>query len=231
MKRVLLATLIALLVPLAGPCQAEMSNFTAVYSMGRNGLEIGQVTDVFRLTGSHYVLVSESRATGPWKLLLPGSIRLESRGTVSNNSLEPSFYLHTRSDNSAKFDEAKLDWNTGEITLTHNGNVSQVKLAPGTEDNLSQLYVFLFMQTLPAQIVMPVVTGKHVDEYQYRQFPASALTTPAGKFDVVEYRRQGVTDEKAISVWVSRTVPHLPVQIRISEDGVSVEHRLISIKP
>jgi Protein of unknown function (DUF3108) len=228
--RLVLAILSLLLFPLTSPAQATLSGFTAVYSLGRNGLEIGQVTDVFRLSGSHYVLVSESRATGPWKLLIPGSIRLESQGTVSNNTLEPSFYLHTRSDNAAKFDEAKLDWNTGQITLTHNSTVSQAKLAPGTQDNLSQLYVFLFMQSLPAQLVMPVVTGKHVDEYHYSQFPASSLTTPAGKFDVVEYRRQALTDDKSISVWVSRGTPHLPVQIRITEDGVSVEHRLISIK-
>ncbi len=231
MIRLLLSALILSLAACAGAAPTLGSAFTAVYSLARNGTELGQVTDVFRRTGERYSLVSESRATGPLRFLLSGTIHLESHGMISNNSLAPALYRRLRSDNSKKSDQVEFDWKAMQLTIKHNGLVSQAPLSAGTQDNLSQLYSFLYMPSLPASLAVPIANGKDVDVYRYSQYPAPAMTTPAGTFDVVEYRRDAAAGEKAVSVWVNRDLPHLPIQVRVVDDGVRVEQKLTQIKP
>ncbi|MGA7948965.1 MAG: DUF3108 domain-containing protein [Thiobacillaceae bacterium] len=229
MIRLFLSALIFSLACSAGAASPAGSGFTAVYSLARNGIEMGQVTDAFRRTGEHYSLVSESRATGALKYIVPGTNRLESHGMISNNSLSPTLYRRLRSDNPKKTDQVEFDWKAMSLTLRHNNLVRQESLSAGTQDNLSQIYSFLYLPSLPDKVVVPIANGKDVDIYRYNQYPASALTTPAGTFDVVEYRRDAAPGQKAISVWISRNLPHLPVKIRVVEDGVRVEQKLTSL--
>jgi Protein of unknown function (DUF3108) len=210
---------------------AAASSFTAIYSLARNDIKLGQVTDVFRLADDHYSLVSESRATGPLRLLLSGTIHLESRGSITDNNLAPSLYRRIRGDNPKKSDKVVFDWKAKQLTITHNNQVRQEPLSEGTQDNLSQIYSFLFLPALPERVVVPIANGKDVDEYRYIQYPSAPLATPAGKFDVVEYRREASPGQKAVSVWINRAAPHLPIQIRVIDDGVRMEQKLESIKP
>jgi hypothetical protein len=231
MFRFFLSAVIYSLASIATAAPTAASNFTAVYSLARNGIELGQVTDVFRLTDDRYFLVSESRATGPLKLLLSGAIHLESHGTISNNNLAPSFYRRIRSDNPKKSDKVEFDWKAKQLTLTHNNQARQESLSAGTQDNLSQLYSFMFMTNLPEKLVVPIANGKDVDIYRYSQYSSVPLTTPAGKYDVVEYRREAGPGQKAVSVWINRDLPHLPIQVRVVDDGVRMEQKLTRIKP
>ena len=231
MTRFLLPGLMLALLTWTGAAPAAGSDFTAVYSLARNGMEVAEVTDVFRKTAERYSLVSETRATGPLKFILSGTNRLESQGTIANNTLAPSMYRRVRSDNPKKTDQVEFDWKAMLLTLKHNTLVRQEPLAAGTQDNLSQLYSFLYLPSLPEHLSVPVANGKDVDVYRYKQYPASAMTTPAGTFAVVEYRRDAAADQKAISVWISRDPPHLPIQVRVTEDGVRVEQKLTQIKP
>lgn len=227
MKRIWLSALIFSLAAWAGAAPTTEPSFTAIYSLARNGVELGQVTDTFRRAGERYSLVSESRATGPLKFVLSGTNRLESQGMISNSSLAPTLYRRLRSDNPKKTDQVEFDWKAMLLTLRHNSLVRQETMSPGTQDNLSQLYSFLYLPSLPDRIVVPVANGKDVDTYRYNQYPAPAMTTPAGTFEVVEYRRDATPGEKAISVWINRDLPHLPIQIRVVEGGVRVDQRLV----
>ncbi|HYP68260.1 MAG TPA: DUF3108 domain-containing protein [Thiobacillaceae bacterium] len=229
MIRLLLSGLIFSLAHWASAASAAGSNFTAVYSLARNGIEMGQVTDAFRRTGERYSLVSESRAIGPLKLIVSGTNRLESQGFISNNNLAPTLYRRLRSDNPKKTDQVQFDWKAMQLTLRHNDLVRQEALSAGTQDNLSQLYSFLYLPGLPDKLVVPVANGKDVDTYRYSQYPSPPMTTPAGTFEVVEYRRDATLGQKAISVWISRDLPHLPIQIRVVEDGVRVEQKLAAL--
>lgn len=231
MIRLFLSALSLTLAVWASAAPTPGSSFTAVYSLARNGTDLGQVTDVFRRAGDRYSLVSESRATGPLKLLFSGTIHLESHGMISNNSLSPTLYRRLRSDNPKKSDQVEFDWKAMQLTLRHNGLVRQESLTAGTQDNLSQLYSFLYLPNLPETLAVPIANGKDVDIYHYHQYPAPAITTPSGTFDVVEYRRNAAAGQKAISVWVNRDLPHLPIQVRVVDDGVRMEQKLAQIKP
>lgn len=217
------------------PAKARVESYapqqmSLAYDLYRNGHKIGQVTDTFTRSGSRYTLVSETRATGPLKALWPGNIRLESAGEVTRKGLRPAQFQHARSDAPHKLATARLDWKQGLIAWEYKGEKRQQNgLRVGTQDQLSQLYQFMFLPALPADLTLQVVSGKNVNDYRYSRRDGGTLEVPAGAFATEAFERiRGPGDDKAITVWVAPERGNLPVQIRVTEDNVTLEQRLVS---
>jgi len=215
---------------LAAPAQAvPPQQMSLTYELYRNGHKLGQVTDTFARSGSRYTLTSETRATGPLKMLWPGTIRLESSGTVTAQGLRPTQFQHARSDAPQKLATARLDWAQRRIAYTYKGqNWTVDGLADGAQDQLSQLYQFMFAPDIPANYALQVVSGRDLNDYRYARSDGTAVRTPFGVLATRQYQRVGQKpDEKAITVWVAPARDNLPVQIRVVEDGVVLEQRLV----
>jgi hypothetical protein len=201
-----------------------------VYDLYRNGHKLGQVTDTFTRNGNRYTLVSETRATGMMKALWPGHIRLESSGEVTSKGLRPTQFQHARSDAPHKLATARLDWKQGLIDYQYKGQSKQIDgLQAGTQDQLSQLYQFMFLPALPKEIALQVTSARKVNDYRYSRRNGGRIQVPAGQFAVQEFVRvRNPGDDKAITVWVAPERNNLPVQIRVTEDNVTLEQRLVS---
>ena len=222
----LTASLFAAAAQAALPQQMDL-----VYDLYRNGHKLGQVTDTFIRNGSHYTLVSETRASGPLKMLWPGSIRLESTGEVTRQGLRPTQFKHARSDAPHKLATARLDWKQRSIAWQYKGETWQMNdLQNGAQDQLSQLYQFMFAPRLPAGFSLQVVSGRDLNDYRYARSEGGVIQTPLGSLDTQRYQRIGQNpDQKAITVWVAPVRQNLPVQIRVVEDGVTLEQRLVHV--
>jgi hypothetical protein len=201
-----------------------------VYDLYRNGHKLGQVTDTFSRSGRRYTLTSETRANGPLKILWPGTIRLESTGVVTPQGLHPAQFQHARSDAPHKLATARLDWKQRSIIYQYKGESWQVSgLQNGAQDQLSQLYQFMFAPRLPADYSLQVVSGRDLNDYRYSRSDGGAIETPLGALATQQYQRiTQKPDEKAITVWVAPARNNLPVQVRVFEDGVTLEQRLVS---
>lgn len=202
---------------------------TVVYDLYRNGHKLGQVTDTFTRSGSRYTLVSETRASGPLKVLWPGNIRLESTGEVTRQGLRPTQFQHARSDAPHKRATAHLDWTQRSIAWQYKDKTWSVNgLQHGAQDQLSQLYQFMFAPRLPADFRLQVVSGRDLNDYRYTRSDGGAIQTPLGALATQRFQRTGQKPEqKAITVWVAPVRQNLPVQIRVVEDGVTLEQRLV----
>ncbi len=220
----LAASLFAGSVQAAGP-----SRMSVVYDLYRNGIKLGQVTDTFTRSGNRYVLASETRASGPLKMLWPGNIQLESTGVVTRQGLRPLQFQHARSDAPNKLATARLDWKSRSITYQYKGESRQLTgLQDGAQDQLSQLYQFMFAPSLPADYSVQVVSGRGLNDYHYARSDGGAIRTPLGALATQQFQRiTQKPDEKAITVWVAPARNNLPVQVRVSEDGVTIEQRLV----
>lgn len=219
----------------ANAAYASPQRMEAVYDLYRNGQKLGSVTDQFTRTGKSYQIVSETHASGSLKMLWPGTIRLESKGEVLRTGLRPQSFIHARSDKPKKTAQAVLDWPKRTIRFQHKGEERlETGLRDNTQDSLSQLYQFTFMSRLPTQYSLDVVSGKGRNDYRYAQRDGGTLDVPAGQFAVREFSRiMSPDDDKAITVWVAPSRQNFPVQVRIVEDGVTLEQRLVqlTIKP
>ena len=208
----------------AGPQRMELA-----YDLYRNGQKLGQVTDTYVQTGRQYTLKSEMRATGPLKMLWPGSIRLESSGSVSPQGLRPTAFQHARSDAPEKLATVRLDWARRSIAYRYKGESwTAPDLKVGTQDQLSQLYQFMFTPKLPSDFSLQVVSGRDLKDYRYARSDGGALATPVGRFATQQYRRiVSHPDDKVVTVWIAPARGNLPVRIRVVEDGVTLEQRLV----
>lgn len=220
----LAASLFAATVQAAGPSQLNL-----VYDLYRNGQKLGEVTDTFTRNGTRYTLVSETRASGPLKMLWPGNIRLESAGTVNAQGLRPAQFQHARSDAPHKLATARLDWKQRSVAYQYKGESRQVAgLKKGAQDQLSQLYQFMFAARVPAEYALQVISGRDMTDYRYARSEGDTLQTPLGSLETQQYQRiTQAPDEKTITVWVAPARNNLPVQVRIIEDGVTLEQRLV----
>ena len=226
----MLKTLLLAAALVAGSAQAAgPSQMNVVYDLYRNGIKLGQVTDTFTRSGTRYVLISETRASGPLKMLWPGNIHLESTGMVTPKGLRPMQFQHARSDAPNKLATARLDWKQRNITYQYKGEARRVEgLQDGAQDQLSQLYQFMFAPGLPADYILQVVSGRDLNDYHYMRSDGGSIQTPLGAMATQQYQRiTQKPDEKSITVWVAPTRNNLPVQIRVSEDGVTIEQRLV----
>jgi len=221
---ILTASLLVSSAHAAGPMQMNL-----VYDLYRNGQKLAQVTDTFTRAGTRYTLVSETRATGPLKLLWPGNIRLESTGVVTARGLRPSQFKHARSDAPEKLATAQLNWTQHSIAYEYKAKSWQVEgLLDGAQDQLSQLYQFMFLARQPENTAFQVVSGRDLNDYRYTRRAGGKVQTPLGTFSTQQYQRITQNpDEKAITVWVAPTQNNLPVKVRVSEDGVVLEQRLV----
>ncbi|MHB1188620.1 DUF3108 domain-containing protein [Thiobacillus sp.] len=226
----MLKTLLLALSLFAATAQAALpQQMSLVYDLYRNGHKLGQVTDTFTRNGSRYTLTSETRATGPLKMLWPGTIRLESTGVVTPQGLRPTQFQHARSDAPHKLATARLDWKQRSIAYRYKGESWTVNgLQAGAQDQLSQLYQFMFAPSLPADFSLQVVSGRDLNDYRYARSDGGAIQTPLGTLSTRQYQRiEQKPDEKAITVWVAPARNNLPVQIQVQEDGVTLEQRLV----
>jgi len=227
----MLKTLLLAFSLFAASAQAALpQQMSLVYDLYRNGHKLGQVTDTFTRSGSRYTLTSETRASGPLKMLWPGTIRLESTGVVTPQGLRPTQFQHARSDAPHKLATARLDWKQRSIAYQYKGEAWRVDgLQNGAQDQLSQLYQFMFAPRLPADYSLQVVSGRDLNDYRYARSDGGDIQTPLGALATQQYQRiTQKPDEKAVTVWVAPARDNLPVQIRVSEDGVTLEQRLVS---
>lgn len=215
----------------ANVAYAVPQRMEVVYDLYRNGQKLGSVTDQFTRTGKSYRIVSETRATGTLKMLWPGVIRLESKGEVLRSGLRPVSFTHARSDKPNKTAQAVLDWRKRTIRFQYRGEAREENgLRDNTQDALSQLYQFTFLPRLPPNYSLDVVSGKNRNDYRYAQRDGGTLDVPAGQFAVREFARiQSPDDGKSITVWVAPAQNNFPVQIRVVEDGATLEQRLVKL--
>ena len=208
---------------------APPQHMSVVYDLYRNGHKLGQVTDTLSRSGNRYTLTSETRASGPLKMLWPGNIRLESTGLVTPQGLRPTRFQHARSDAPHKLATARLDWKRRSIVWQYKGKSWTVDgLQQGAQDQLSQVYQFMFAPGLPADFSLQVVSGRDLNDYRYARSDGGAIQTPLGSLATLQYQRiTQKPDEKAVTVWVAPARGNLPVKIRVSEDGVTLEQRLV----
>jgi hypothetical protein len=213
----------------AAAAEAAPQYINLVYDLYRNGQKLGQVTDTFTRSGKQYTLVSETRASGPLAMLWPGMIRLESRGEVTRQGLRPTQFQHARSDAPHKLATARLDWKQHRIDFQYKGDSWQVNgLQDGAQDQLSQLYQMMFTPSLPADYALQVVSGRDLNDYRYARSDGGAMQTPLGALATQQYQRITQTpSQKVVTLWVAPARHNLPVQVRVVDDGVTLEQRLV----
>jgi len=228
----MLRTFITLLFAAALPAVAAVTPPQAVqaqYELSLNGAPIAVMQETFEINDRTYQAVSETQAIGVFALVQRRPGRVTSSGEVGSSGLKPKTFDGTRGTGDARRVHADFDWTAGTLTFTHDGRSETATLPPGTQDRLSVMYQFLFLD--PARLkglAFAMTNGRKLDQYRYSIGPDAAIDTPLGRLAVIHLVKQHAAGETATEIWLARDHRLMPVKMRIVEDDGKRYEQVIS---
>lgn len=209
-------------VAVASTVQAAPQYVKASYVVLKAGQEVGTIDEQFSITGNHYRIDSVTQAKGVFALFAKGSIRLISTGEVGKTGLQPARFEHYRGDNPAKRIAADFDWNASKLTHQFDGKTETAALKPGTQDRISQQYLFMFQPPVSPMIEFYVSSGRNLTRQQYRRIGEERIKTPAGVFTAIHLSKQHAPDEDGVEIWLAKSHHYFPVRIVFKEENGSI---------
>ena len=231
----LLSTVVCLLLcPLSPAVAAPPNNVQVTYDIYKGSMQIGRIDETYTRTDNHYTLVSTTRAVGLLALFNPGKIIINSNGLINTKGLQPLSFKHQRGRDEHKDRAAEFDWNAGQLTLIQHLQRTPVGLPAGTQDRLSAMYQFMFLELQPdTALDFPMTIGSKLDNYHYAITVGPTLKTPAGEFNTLYLDNQPKTGESRTEIWLATQQHNLPCKMTITEadgDSLSQVLRKLEIK-
>jgi len=118
---------------------------SARYEVFWNGTRVAVQNETFEARDGQYRIVSESRAVGPLALIAPRPLRATSSGRRTDAGLLPQLFEGGRGSNDPRRVHAEFDWEAERLTVARRDRNEILPLPPGTQDQLSIMYQFMFL--------------------------------------------------------------------------------------
>jgi hypothetical protein len=235
MKSALLALLCLLLCHAGIAAGNTPTKVLASYDVYMGQLRIGRIEEQFNRKDDHYRITSITRATGWLALFNSGSIVINSSGMIDKTGLRPLKFSDEREDHEDRNRRAELDWSKRQLTLIEHSRNTTVSLPDRTQDRLSAMYQFMFLELQPgSDLFFPMTNGGKLDDYRYSIVRKEKLNTPAGLFETLYLDNQANPGENRTQIWLSTENHNLPCKLIITEangDEITQVLRNIEIKP
>jgi len=226
----------AMMLALAGACGAAETtaplSAAARYDVFRNGWRVAVVSETFEAKDGAYRIVSESRAVGLLALVEKHTLRFVSSGVLTPSGLRPQHFEGKRSDADSRQVRADFDWQTGQLTIVHDGRTETFALPVATQDRISSMYQFMFLSREGLQrLEFPMTNGRKLDNYVYTVQPGGDLDTRLGRMATLHLVKQHRADENVAEIWLAPQYRFLPVKLLIQEeDGTRYEQVITSLE-
>jgi hypothetical protein len=234
MKQFLHSLTLSLLL-VAGIAVAAPKQVEAVYQATRGGQPFATITETFKQENGRYKIESVTKGIGVYSLL--GKRILTSEGEVTADGLKPGHFELHQGDNSKKSLYADFDWAANQLTMKVKGSPVTAPLEKGSQDILSVVYQFMFIQpssdkSSGDEFSLPVTTGKKLRSYTYRVTERSvSVEVPAGKYKathLINADKDKDADEKEL--WLGSEAHYLPIRLLMhDENGAAIEQTLTSL--
>lgn len=229
MKKTIAQIFALSLLVFASLANAAPKQVDAVYGVTRNGQPFATVTESYRQENGHYRIDSVTEGLGAYALF--GKRKLSSEGEVTAAGLKPHHFELHQGNSEKKTLITDFDWAANKLTMKIKGKPTVVALEKGAQDLASFPYQFMFAPPSGAQVVMPVTTGKQLNNYDYKTSEGvAALETPAGKYKTVHLVNASKDNEDQKEFWLGAEAYNLPVRITLlDETGSKIEQTLTSL--
>ncbi len=228
------------LLLIATGAQAAPKHVEAVYQATRAGQPFATITETYTQQNGRYKIESVTKGIGVYALL--GKRILTSEGEVTADGLKPAHFELHQGDNAKKSLYADFDWGANQLNMKVKGNPVSAPLEKGTQDILSLMYQFMFVQPSGELFTLPVTTGKKLRTYQYQvKQRDAAVEVPAGKYKAIhltnatdgadkdDAAKAKDTDDKEL--WLGAESHYLPVRLLMhDENGAVIEQTLTSLR-
>ncbi|MEP7063921.1 MAG: DUF3108 domain-containing protein [Betaproteobacteria bacterium] len=194
--------------------------------LGSNGFLIGDATYRFEHSENRYRIYTVGKARGLAALLVRGEGRLESRGLITADGLQPYEFTFERSD-TGKREEAKFDWESGIVTLDQQKTAS---IDTPMFDALSLMWQYYFTPPDETKVAFSLATTRRVTRYTVTHEGNESITWGRGAIDTERWHRRSDDGKNDSYAWLAPSLRYLPVKMRLANTRGSVDVVLDAIR-
>lgn len=226
----------AILLVLSGACGAAGPEAPQAISAGfevfLNGARVALVNETFEAKDGRYRIVSESQPVGLLALFAPRPLRVTSSGRLGGSGLEPLQFEGKRGDDDPRQIRAEFDWEGARLKVARSGRTEILPLPPGTQDQLSIMYQFMFIAPDRPQVLsLSRTNGRRLEQHRYTVRTGVEIETPLGRMATVHLVREHQPDEDGVEIWLAPQHRYLPVKLLIlDEDGARYEQIITKLE-
>ena len=204
----------------------------ASYDVLKAGIKVATITETYTRTQDGYQIDSVTKAQGLVSLFKAEVIHVTSQGVLTAQGLRPVTYTHQRKLDTERNTRADLDWKENLITLTDRAGKRTLPLPKETQDRLSAMYQFMFIDLKNATTLKFYMTnGSKVDDYSYRITPNQSVTVPLGTFKTLYVSSVPQTGENLNEIWLAADHANFPYKMDITDpDGGKLSQVLTQFK-
>jgi hypothetical protein len=196
--------------------------------LASGGSSVGEAVVVYEQLPetAQYKIKSTVHAKGLASLFVPDLLQI-SQGNITEKGLQPTYYLYQFGDKKNKTYQADFDWSAGQLHL-HNAKADKsIPLAEGTQDLLSFMYQFMFVQPLQT-MQLSITNGKKIGIYAYAFEGEDTLNSQMGELNTVHLSRASSENEKKTELWLAIDYQYVPVKIRETDKDGKVYELLVT---
>jgi hypothetical protein len=217
--------LCALLVAMPAMAQKPPQEVAVSYSVKRGSVAIAIVEERFEAGEQGFRISSETSAVGLFVLIQPKAARFTSSGRITERGLQPRRFEAGRGTDDPRRVSADFDWAQSRLTIKHDGREQTLALPDGTQDRLSAMYQFMFIDLENRRHVEIAMTnGRKFDNYLYTVTPGVEIDTALGRLPTLHLIKRRDPGETQAEIWLSPAHANLPVRMLvIEEDGARYE--------
>ncbi len=194
--------------------------------LGSHGFLIGDATYRFEHADNRYRIYTVGKAQGLAALLIRGEGRMESRGLITADGLQPYEFTFERSD-TGKREVTKFDWESGIVTLNEQKTES---IDTPMFDALSLMWQYYFTPPDDRQIAFTLATTRRVTRYTVTHEGSESIAWGNGTIATERWHRVSDDGKNDSYAWLAPSLRYLPVKMRLSNTRGSVDVVLDAIR-
>ena len=179
---------------------------------GTRGFLIGDAVYRFEHKDQRYRIATIGEARGLASLVLRGQGKLESRGVITQDGLQPSI-LRIERGGPDRVETAVFDWEAGMVTM-HDNKTAALDLP--TFDPLSLMWQYYFTPPASDQVTVTVATPRRLMRYTISREGTETIEWPHGPIATERWHRRSEDGKTDAYIWLAPSLRNIPVKIRVS---------------
>jgi hypothetical protein len=179
---------------------------------GTRGFLIGDAVYRFEHHDHRYRISTIGEARGLAALVLRGQGKLESRGLITEEGLQPSI-LRVERGGPDRVETAVFDWEAGMVTM-HDNKTAPLDLP--TFDPLSLMWQYYFTPPASDQVTVTVATPRRLVRYTISREGTETIEWPHGPIQTERWHRRSEDGKTDAFIWLAPALRNIPVKIRVS---------------
>jgi hypothetical protein len=180
--------------------------------LGTHGFMIGEATYRFEHAANEYRIVTIGEAKGIAALFIRGQGRVESRGIITSEGLQPQEFSIERGSKERR-ETAVFDWEVGILTL-HDRRAEPLDLP--TFDPLALMWQAYFSPPVEDTQTVSVATTRKIGRYSITREGIELITWPQGEIETERWHRTSEDGKTDGYVWIAPSLHYIPVKMRIT---------------